>query len=43
MLSMLIPVTVMPIVFDMLMDVPDGVPAAAAPLSVLTTVIVING
>ena len=30
---MLIPVTVMPILFDMLSDVPDGAPAAAAPVS----------
>ena len=39
---MLIPVTVMPIVFDMLKDVPDGIPAVAAPLSALVTVLVIT-
>ena len=40
---MLIPVTVMPIVFDMLNDVPDGMPAAAAPLSALATILVVAG
>ncbi len=40
---MLISVTVMPIIFDMLKDVPEGVPAPAAPLSALATVIVIIG
>ena len=40
---MLIPVTVMPIVFDLLEDVPDGITAAAAPLSALATVLVITG
>ena len=40
---MLIPVTVMPIVFDGLTDVPDGVPALAAPLSALATVLIICG
>ena len=34
---MLIAVTVMPIVFGMLKDVPDGTPAPAAPLSALVT------
>ena len=40
---MLIPVTVMPIVFDMLREVPNGVPAAAAPLCALVTVLVLGG
>ena len=40
---MLIPVTVMPIVFDMLNDVPDGMPTAAAPLSALATILVVAG
>ena len=40
---MLIPVTVMPIVFDLLEDVPDGITAAAALLSALATVLVITG
>ena len=40
---MLIPVTVMPIVFDMLNDVPDGMPAEAAPLSALATILVVAG
>ncbi len=35
---MLIPVTVMPIIFDMLGDVPKGSPASAAPVSALVTV-----
>ena len=38
---MLIPVTVMPIIFGMLTQVPDGSPAAAAPLSALATMLVI--
>ena len=38
---MLIPVTVMPVIFEMLGDVPDGSPAAAAPLSALVTVLVV--
>ena len=38
---MLIPVTVMPIIFGMLKDVPEGSPALAAPLSALVTVMVI--
>ena len=38
---MLIAVTVMPIIFDMLADVPDGTPPAAAPASAATTLIVI--
>ena len=38
---MLIPVTVMSHVFTMLKDVPDGVPAVAAPLSAFATVLVI--
>ena len=40
---MLIPVTVMPIIFGMLGDVPKGSPAPAAPLSALVTVAVIIG
>ncbi len=39
----LIPVTVMPIVFDMLTQVPDGTPDMAAPLCALTTMLVICG
>ena len=38
---MLIPVTVMPIIFNMLQDVPKGSPALAAPLSAFVTVVVI--
>ena len=40
---MLIPVTVMPIIFDMLKDVPKGSPALAAPLSAFVTLLVITG
>ena len=40
---LLIPVTVMPAIFGMLGDVPDGSPAAAAPLSALVTVLVVVG
>ncbi len=40
---MLIPVTVMPIIFDLLGRVPDGAPAEAAPLSALVTLLVIVG
>ena len=40
---MLIPVSVMPIVFDLLTQVPAGTPAAAAPLCALATVVVICG
>ena len=40
---MLIPVTVIPIIFGLLKEVPDGSPAAAAPLSALVTVLVISG
>ena len=40
---MLIPVTVMSHVFNMLKDVPDGIPAVAAPLSAFTTILVIAG
>ena len=40
---MLIAVTVMPIVFDMLTDVPEGAAAPAAPVSALATVLVIAG
>ena len=40
---MLIPVTVMPYVFGMLEDVPEGSPALAAPLSALATAVVICG
>ena len=38
---MLIAVTVMPIIFNMLTDVPEGTPPAAAPASAATTLIVI--
>ena len=38
---MLTPVTVMPIMFDQLKNVPDGTPPLAAPLSALTTLAVI--
>ena len=38
---MLIPVTVMPIIFDLLGDVPDRIPSQAAQLSSLATMIVI--
>ena len=40
---MLIPVTVMPIVFGGLKDVPDGTPASAAPLCALATALIIAG
>ena len=40
---MLIPVTIIPIVFGMLTDVPDGSPMSAAPLSALATLLVITG
>ena len=40
---MLIPVTVMPAVFDLLADVPEGSPALAAPLSAGLVVAVIAG
>ena len=40
---MLIPVTVMPIVFGMLTHVPADTPALAAPLSALVTALVISG
>ena len=40
---MLIAGTVMPIVFDMLADVPDGVPPLSAPVSALATVLVFTG
>ena len=40
---MLIPVTIMPVIFDLLNDVPDGSPAAAAPLPALATLLVIGG
>ena len=40
---MLIPVTVMPIIFKMLGDVPKGTPDVAAPLSALVTVLVMVG
>ena len=39
---MLIPVTVMPIAFDMLKQVPEGSSASAAPLSALATIVVIG-
>ena len=40
---MLIAVTVMPIIFDTLNDVPEGSPALAAPLTALVTVLCISG
>ena len=40
---MLIAVTVMPVIFGMLEDVPKETPRPAAPLSALTTVLVITG
>ena len=38
---MLIAVTVMPIIFDMLTDVPEGVPSQGAPFSALATILAI--
>ena len=40
---MLTPVTVMPVMFDQLQNVPGGTPAPAAPLSAVTTLAVIAG
>ena len=40
---MLIPVTVMPIIFNMLKEVPEGTPVLAAALSALVTMLVIGG
>ena len=40
---MLIPVTVMPIIFKGFEDVPSGTPASAAPFCALTTALVIGG
>ena len=40
---MLTPVTVMPIIFNQLKNVPDGTPALAAPLSALATLLVAVG
>ena len=40
---MLTPVTIMPIMFDQLKDVPDGAPPLAAPLCALTTLAIITG
>ena len=40
---MLVPVTVMPIILDLVNEAPDGVPASAAPLSALATVCVLVG
>ena len=40
---MLIAVTVMPIIFDMLADVPDGTSPAGAPLSAAVTLVVVAG
>lgn len=39
---MLIPVTVMPIIFDMLSQVPEGAPANSAPISALVTALAIG-
>ena len=40
---MLVPVPVMPIIFNQLKNVPDGTPALAAPLSALATLLVAVG
>ena len=40
---MLTPVTVMPVIFDQLQNVPHGVPGFAAPLSTLVTLVVVAG
>ena len=40
--NMLIPATVLPVVFGRLTDVPEGVPGAAAPLTAAATVLVIS-
>ena len=40
--NMLIPVTVLPVVFGRVTDVPQGVPAMAAPLAAAATVLVIS-
>lgn len=40
---MLIPVTVMPIIFDMLNTVPEGAPEAAVPVTALVTMVFIVG
>ena len=40
---MLIPATVMPVIFGMLDDVPPGYPALAAPLPALVTALVVGG
>ena len=40
---MLIPVTLMPIMFGMLTDVPEGSPAAAAPICAIVTLVVTVG
>ncbi len=37
---MLIPVSIMPVAFNMLGDVPEGLPASSAPVTVLTTLLV---
>ena len=42
-IMMLTPVTVMPVILEQLENVPDGTPPLAAPLSALTTLIVIAG
>ncbi len=39
---MLIPVTVMPIIFDMLSQVPEGAPENSAPISALVTILAIS-
>ena len=40
---MLVPVTVMPLAFDMLKDVPEGTPVHAAPVIALATLLVVLG
>ena len=41
--NMLMPATVLPVVFGRLTDVPDGIPAAGAPLAAAATALVIGG
>ncbi len=40
---MLIAVTVMPVAFDMMKDLPEGAPALASPLTVLVTLVIVVG
>ena len=41
--NMLVPATVLPVVFGRLTEVPPGAPAMAAPLTALATIVVISG